>query len=153
KFSFVPAGFFGRVMVRLLGFNLDKVEKYWRYGLVVSNHPEKVKVEFNPKENELFISVRTENESGGEKKEKKKAKKGSKDEMLKPAENKKQKRSSADEVPVDKLDVPGEKKKKGPRKGSTRRKQERKHREKSLQTLSLLVFAAVDSLITDWYEL
>jgi hypothetical protein len=34
RFNFVPAGFFGRVMVRLLNFKLEKAKKYWRNGYV-----------------------------------------------------------------------------------------------------------------------
>lgn len=86
RFNFVPAGFFGRVMVRLLNFKLEKAKKYWRNGyvppqllsaqscvacrvrshpnpsarrLLLHNHPEKVLVEFLPSSNQLNITIRT----------------------------------------------------------------------------------------------
>ena len=149
KFSFVPAGFFGRIMVRLLGFNLDKVEKYWRYGLVISNYPEKVKVEFDPKEHELFISVRAEKTDEADNPTTPKGDSSSEDTKKK----KTKKRASADNVHLAPSDQGERKKKKRKKRGSARRKHNRRKREKSLQTLSLLVFAAVDSLINDWYEL
>lgn len=59
RFSFVPAGFFGRVMVRLLGFKLSQILLYWRNGLLLANGQQRVFVELKPEENILSVTIRT----------------------------------------------------------------------------------------------
>jgi len=109
KFSFVPSGFFGRVMVRLLGFKLQTARKYWKHGLIIFNYPEKLMVEYFPDHRQMKVTIRTES------------------------------------VPDDDHDLDS---------GIEGSILLGKSEEASyFQTLSLLVFAAIDSLVNDWYEL